>query len=184
MLVFMFVALMVIPLIMIFRNIFGFEEKAQAMTDALKTAETFKRDYLLALYAPVNNITVCHWLPRLEPCPVSMRSPQVFRVPSDAQNKYAPVFYVSVADPPWNASVFLDLMAYGRASGELDVVEPRINSSNCWNETIESINYGYCSFNCTSPIKISKIRHYVAGIGRAGGAVIDNISVEQGAEGC
>lgn len=188
MLVFLFVALMVIPLIMIFRNIFAFEERAHAIMEAAKIAANFKKDYIFVLYAPVNNITLCHTPPKMEPCPITMRTPQVFNIPPEASNKYAPVVYVKVEDPPLNITVVLDLMAFGKYAGgiqtSLDVIEPRTSTGECWNETIESVNYRYCRFNCTYPVKISKTRHYATGVGQSGGAMIDNISVEQGTGTC
>lgn len=203
-LVYMFILLMVIPTVIVFKNLFDFEGRAQAMMDAIKIGETFKRDYLLALYAPVSNITICHKLPPLEPCQVSMRSAQAGKIDVSAPNKYAPILlvgiperyqgakrmatgtaptvYVEIIDPAWNATVFLDLMVYGDYGSPpyLKVIEPRINGSSCQQTTIDAVNYTDCAFNCTNPIKISKVRHYSPWVG----TFIDNISVEEGGSGC
>lgn len=185
-LVMFFTVLLVIPVIMVFESMFEFEKKAQGMTDAMKIAEIFKKDYLLALYAPVNHITVCQQLPNINPCIVTISSPQAGSIADiSAPHKYAPTLSVGIEDPPFNATTFLDLTVYGKypAGTSLDIIEPRINSSSCTTETVDSVEYRRCRLNCTIPIKITKIRHYNPAVGVAG-AVIDNISVEQGAGGC
>lgn len=190
-LVYLFVALMVIPLIMIFRNIFDFEGKASRMTDAVKTAELFKKDHLLAIYAPASNLTICHDIPNLDPCKVILTTPATqvqHAVDKEMPKKYAPYISVVVDDPPWNATVYLDVTIYGHYGAlginNIDVVEPRINAQNCWFENTGGLDYKRCFLNCTEPVMIQKIRHPGAGIGDNPPVMIDNVSIIQGAGIC
>ena len=164
----LFSLIMAIGLVIAIYNILAFESRAKNMMDAAIDAQYFRKDYMLAMLMPVQDVTICHkTLLNDNKCALYVKTPRH----TDTRGFKYPEVSVEIQDPSANISATLgvevrDIVVEYDALDPFPFVKeamtaPEIRAmgaagENCWNYGA----YKYCKFICTKPIQITKTREY------------------------
>ncbi len=158
----LFSLIMAIGIVISIYNILAFEARAKNMMDAAIDAQYFRKDYMLAMQMPVQNITVCHKTLLDDDCTVYIRA----YTEAEAEWFYYPQVSVEIQDPKANISTrlgveVLNTIMVGAILPEMKEtsVVLGINAfrpEDCWVQG----RYKYCRYACTIPIQITKKREY------------------------
>lgn len=177
----LFSLIMAIGLIIAIYNILAFENRAKNMMDAAIDAQYFKKDYMLAMLMPVQNVTICHkTLLSSDKCAVYVKTPRN----KDTRGFWYPEVSVEIQDPKANISVKLGVEVRN-TQVEYDAFDPfpftreamtapRIRAArpeDCW----DAGAYRICKYLCASPIQITKTREYDSTYG----IYVDEMNVSQ-----
>jgi hypothetical protein len=172
----LFSLIMSVGLVSAFYKILAFENRAKNMMDASIDAQYFKKDYMLAMKMPVQNITICHSTILQEDCAVYVEMPIEGEMYYGAF-KY-PKISVEIKDPAANISAKLGLET-------LDVTTTMILPGDKQRMAIPEMRsmlgcgtrsfYKYCKYSCKSPIQITKTREY----NTTYGIMVDRMNITQ-----
>jgi len=174
----LFSLIMGIGIVISIYNILAFEIRAKNMMDAAIDAQYFRKDYMIAMMMPVQNITICHKaLIDKDDCRIYVSA----IVNASEEFFYYPLVSVEIQDPKANISTKLGVEVLNTTTIGLilkDMNETSVvlglnamRPEDCWIEG----RLKTCRYVCKSPIQITKKREYNSTYGM----YVDRMNISQ-----